>query len=514
VTPGGQQASATSDFTPDSYTPGSIVTVCIKVVPPCGTQAYAVEDSPPPGWAVNNISNGGVWDNVNGKVKWGPFFDDVSRTLCYDATPPAGESGTKVFTGTASFDGVNKPIGGEREISPYTPPSSPGTPADTDKDGVPDYNDNCPKVANKDQKDSDMDGVGDVCDNCPTVSNKDQKDSDKDGVGDVCDNCPAVANKDQADGDQDGVGDACDNCPKVPNEDQADTDKDGIGDACDSQTSQITDATGAANPSVANDDASLHAQVTIAGAPPNVEVLINLTGDVGHGFAGIGAGDGSGVVGQTVVVRTDPALAPGTFTATIEICYDQAILDAAGVQVSDLVVYTWNEVTNQWVIAGTNNKGESEPTGTVGDYGWSGNCIWVVVNHLSDFIGADGCPDDPNKSTPGQCGCGTADTDSDGDGVPDCSDNCPTVHNPDQLDSNGDGIGDACSMTPPDADGDGVPDASDSCPRDYNPDQLDSNGNGTGDACEKCGWGFGPPMLMASCLMLPLLRRGRRRWWY
>src|SRR4051812_27301023 len=34
--------------------------------------------------------------------------------------------------------------------------------------------------------------------------------------------------------------------------------------------------------------------------------------------------------------------------------------------------------------------------------------------------------------------------DQDGDGVPDSSDNCPTVPNADQADSDGDGIGDAC----------------------------------------------------------------------
>src|SRR5260221_311480 len=34
--------------------------------------------------------------------------------------------------------------------------------------------------------------------------------------------------------------------------------------------------------------------------------------------------------------------------------------------------------------------------------------------------------------------------DSDGDGVPDDLDNCPTVSNPDQKDSNFNGIGDAC----------------------------------------------------------------------
>jgi YVTN family beta-propeller protein len=42
----------------------------------------------------------------------------------------------------------------------------------------------------------------------------------------------------------------------------------------------------------------------------------------------------------------------------------------------------------------------------------------------------------------------SGDPDSDGDGVPDSSDNCPSISNPDQADNNGDGVGDACNTVP------------------------------------------------------------------
>jgi len=105
--------------------------------------------------------------------------------------------------------------------------------ADSDADGIPDDQDNCPNIPNDDQADDDGDDVGDVCDNCISTANPSQANNDGDDLGDACDNCPYVDNIDQADGDSDDVGDACDNCIDVVNPDQSEADGDGFGDACD-----------------------------------------------------------------------------------------------------------------------------------------------------------------------------------------------------------------------------------------------------------------------------------------
>ncbi|MCH1580749.1 MAG: thrombospondin type 3 repeat-containing protein [Luminiphilus sp.] len=71
--------------------------------------------------------------------------------------------------------------------------------------------------------------------------------------------------------------------------------------------------------------------------------------------------------------------------------------------------------------------------------------------------------------------------DSDGDGILDSSDNCPVISNADQLDTDGDGLGDVCDD---DRDNDGVLDSSDNCPVISNADQLDTDGDGLGDVCD------------------------------
>ncbi len=114
--------------------------------------------------------------------------------------------------------------------------------------------------------------------------------------------------------------------------------------------------------------------------------------------------------------------------------------------------------------------------------------------------------------------------DYDCDGKIDDEDNCPTVPNPEQIDSDADSLGDSCDSCPFDAlndgDNDGIcacisagcsvveqctggntSDCADNCPTICNPNQADADGDYAGDLCDaipECG-GCGQPTCEQPC---------------
>ena len=89
-------------------------TVKIVVTPGDDVIAFGVEENIPSGVDITNISNGGVFDWENGKIKWGPWFDRSGRTLSYTIIPLEGFSGETVLNGIGSFNGKNLVIKGDR----------------------------------------------------------------------------------------------------------------------------------------------------------------------------------------------------------------------------------------------------------------------------------------------------------------------------------------------------------------------------------------------------------------
>jgi hypothetical protein len=89
-----------------------------------------------------------------------------------------------------------------------------------------------------------------------------------------------------------------------------------------------------------------------------------------------------------------------------------------------------------------------------------------------------------------QIGIYVANPDADGDGVLNFEDVCPEVFDPEQLDADLDGIGDACDVCPldpgNDPDGDGVCALDDNCPDVANPGQQNDDLDDLGDACDPC----------------------------
>jgi hypothetical protein len=112
--------------------------------------------------------------------------------------------------------------------------------------------------------------------------------------------------------------------------------------------------------------------------------------------------------------------------------------------------------------------------------GRDNNCDGAVPANEGD---ADG---DGVRNCVDVCAAGPDGVDPDGDAVPSACDNCPDASNPNQTDTDTDGIGDACEVVCADADADTVCDDTDNCPAVSNTNQADGDGDGRGDVCDNC----------------------------
>jgi Thrombospondin type 3 repeat len=318
--------------------------------------------------------------------------------------------------------------------------------------------------------DTDTDSVADCVDNCPTDPNPGQEDTDADGIGDLCDVCVGPG----GDSDGDGICDGSDNCPSDPNPLQEDADVDGFGDVCDFCIGfGDTDADGDgvcapvdncptdANPGQEDADADGIGDPCdpCSADPSQTDVELD-------GFCG------------------DPSQCP----AGCDNCafsFNPGQEDADGDGLGDVC---------------DNCPADANPGQEDGDLDGTGDvCDPCIADPFPfDFFDNDGFCGDPIVCPAGCDNCPFAfnpdQSDSDGDGVGDPCDNCPAVANPGQADADSDGIGDACDTCfgfgATDTDGDGFCDPNDNCPNDPNPLQEDTDFDGIGDACDFC-IGFG-----------------------
>ena len=113
--------------------------------------------------------------------------------------------------------------------------------------------------------------------------------------------------------------------------------------------------------------------------------------------------------------------------------------------------------------------------------GWKDWKFWQYTDSASVSGIGGGVDGDVFNGTLAELDAFAGGPDKDGDGVPDATDNCDTVKNTDQKDTDKDGKGDACDT---DDDNDGVLDTKDNCDTVKNADQKDTDKDGKGDACD------------------------------
>ena len=220
--------------------------------------------------------------------------------------------------------------------------------------------------------------------------------------------------------------------------------------------------------------------VSISGETALIGAFFDDDNDTSSGSAYVYRFNGSQWIEEAKLIASD-GMPYDRFGWSVSISGDKALIgafldDAPFTDFGSVYIYSFNG--SQWIEEAKFLASD----GATDDYfGYS-----VSIDGDTALIGAKWDNDNGTQS-------GSAyvfddlEGDPDGDGIPNYADNCPDISNPDQIDSDGDGVGDVCDPCTGsdniDSDDDGICDSLDNCYL-YNPDQADCNENGIGDVCD------------------------------
>jgi hypothetical protein len=372
-----------------------------------------------------------------------------------------------------------------------------------------------------DEGDPDGDGRSNACDNCPSVPNADQADGDGDGVGDACDNCPAVANPGQENADGGGVAYTVTREADVPIQDPAALE--GLRslpqcDDCDSFVSfegrmfryygldhdgVYVGSNGYLYFPSGYSIHGLFADLYPPGAPGGRGYFANLLPDrfvATWREVPYCCSPGNGSVSFQVTLHFD--------SGEVEINYDGLNAFYGMVGISPGWVFDTGFDFGGLAVGGSAGFGDFETIGRFYDRNFdiadsrfrfgSGDQLGDACDPDDDndglLDGEDNCPTLGNADQTNTDGDGegdACDADDENDGVNDDFDNCRLAANPEQVDSDFDGAGDACDICEgfsdfDNCDGDAFPDGCDNCVCSFNDDQADGDLDGIGDACDNC----------------------------
>jgi len=151
----------------------------VKVIYPNGGEKFSTADEINVKWESSDSDKDELTHTIlislDDGEKWNPLVISIEGSE-YSFDVPAGIDSNSVLIKVIANDGINNVEDTSDSVFSITYMENGTQPpllSDTDKDGIVDEKDNCPKTYNPVQKDTDDDGIGDACDSTPPTKDGD-----------------------------------------------------------------------------------------------------------------------------------------------------------------------------------------------------------------------------------------------------------------------------------------------------------------------------------------------------